>query len=337
MKGQLMLDGMGTAAPAAQTALTASDLRISVIIPLFNGSKYIRETLMSVLGQTHPADEIIVVDDGSTDEGPAIVEDLRSAGPILLYKQENNGQSAARNAGVKLSSGDLIAFLDQDDVWYPDHLAVLLKPFLKERRRQLGWVYSNLDEIDEAGGMVLHSCLNALPFHHPKTDLFECLRQDMFVVPSSTLVLKTALLAVGGFDERLLGYEDDDLFLRLFRCGYDNVFVNVSLTKWRIHTDSCSFSPRMSNSRGIYLRKLIEEFPDDPYRGRIITRDYLAPRFFPHAVRDTLWLLRLALLMRSDEPPASCNSPPDCTIHESRGLLRFLCLYCAVLGPRWPR
>lgn len=212
MKGQLMLDGMGTAAPAAQTALTASDLRISVIIPLFNGSKYIRETLMSVLGQTHPADEIIVVDDGSTDEGPAIVEDLRSAGPILLYKQENNGQSAARNAGVKLSSGDLIAFLDQDDVWYPDHLAVLLKPFLKERRRQLGWVYSNLDEIDEAGGMVLHSCLNALPFHHPKTDLFECLRQDMFVVPSSTLVLKTALVAVGGFDERLLGYEETTCF-----------------------------------------------------------------------------------------------------------------------------
>lgn len=171
-----MLDGMGTSAPAAQTDLAASDLRISVIIPLFNGSRYIRETLMSVLGQTHPADEIIVVDDGSTDEGPAIVEDLRSAGPIFLYRQENKGQSAARNTGVKLSSGELIAFLDQDDVWYPDHLAILLKPFLEKRRRHLGWVYSNLDEIDEAGGMVLHSCLNALPFHHPKTDLFECLR-----------------------------------------------------------------------------------------------------------------------------------------------------------------
>ncbi len=274
-----------------------SHLRISAIIPLFNGEAYIKEALQSVLAQTRPADEIIVVDDGSTDSGPGIVERMSHLGPIQLITKSNGGQSSARNLGIRHASGDLVALLDQDDAWYEDHLAELIRPFLEPRVRPLGWVYSNLDEVDEQGHMVYHSCLRMLPFHHPKTDIFACLSFDMFVLPSSSLLSKAAFEAVQGFDEDLTGYEDDDLFLRVFRAGYDNIFLDRPLTRWRIHPRSSSYSYRMAASRTKYLKKLLREFPDNLDRGRAIARDCLAPRFFPLTVRD----FRLALLSGSQE------------------------------------
>jgi hypothetical protein len=94
----------------------------------------------------------------------------------------------------------------------------------------------------------------------------------------------------------LSGYEDDDFFLRVFRAGFDNVFLDLPLTKWRIHTGSSSYSYRMAQSRMKYIEKLRREFPDNYQRGRIISRDCLVPRFFPLALSD----YRLAL--RSGSP-----------------------------------
>jgi glycosyltransferase involved in cell wall biosynthesis len=272
-------------------APAAARFKISVIIPLFNGEAYIAEALGSVLAQQRPADEIIVVDDGSTDGGAAIVERIGASGIVKLIRKPNGGQSSARNLGIKHSTGDLIALLDQDDVWYPNHLAEMAVPFLEPQLRPLGWVYSNADEIDWQGRMVRHSCLRVFPFHHPKTEVFTCLGYDMFVLPSSSLFLKEAFENVGGFDETLSGYEDDDFFLRLFRAGYGNVFIDWPLTKWRIHPQGSSWSYRMVESRARYLRKLLQAFPDDLERGRDFARGCLVPRFFPMAVKD----VRLAL------------------------------------------
>jgi GT2 family glycosyltransferase len=88
----------------------------------------------------------------------------------------------------------------------------------------------------------------------------------MFVLPSATVLSRTAFNAVGGFGERLSGYEDDDLFLRIFRAGFANVFIDRGVTRWRIHTGSAWYSARMGVSRMIYFRKLLAEFPDDPPR-----------------------------------------------------------------------
>ena len=79
---------------------------------------------------------------------------------------------------------------------------------------------------------------------------------------------RRAFDAVGGFDERLRGYEDDDLFLRMFSAGYDNVFLNRALSQWRVFSGSASFSARMAISRMLYFRKLLAEFPDEPDQGR---------------------------------------------------------------------
>jgi len=205
--------------PNRRSTWTPRDATISVIIPLYNGERFIEQALRSVIQQSVPPEEIIVVNDGSSDRGPQIVERLAAEHPIRLLYKENGGQAAARNFGIAHSGGELVALLDQDDVWYPNHLAELLKPFAKPRDRELGWVYSNLDEIDEHGHTVTRSCLSKAASQHPKRDLFVCLGEDMFILPSASLFSRKAFDTVGGFDERLMGYEDDDLFLRMFRPG----------------------------------------------------------------------------------------------------------------------
>jgi glycosyltransferase involved in cell wall biosynthesis len=256
------------------------DLLISAIIPLYNGASFIREAIQSIIDQELVPDEIIVVDDGSTDQGPDIVAEMARHHPIRLLRKENGGQSSARNLGVEHARGDLIAFLDQDDAWYPNHLVELTKPFLDARPIELGWSYGNLDETSEAGEMIVRGLLENSGTAHPKRDLVACLRQDMFVLPSASLISRRAFLSVGGFDERLSGYEDDDLFLRLFMAGFDNVYIPMALSKWRIYQTSSSYSQRMAVSRAIYARKLIDRFPNDHDRSRFYVRDMIAPRFF---------------------------------------------------------
>lgn len=272
-------------------APSAPDMTIAAIIPLYNGAPFIEAALNSVLAQILPASEIIVVDDGSTDNGPDLVERMAANHPITLIRKENGGQGSARNMGVRHASARLVAFLDQDDMWYPNHLSELAAPFRSVRYPELGWVYSNLDEVDIDGFMVTRGCLDRKPeVEHPKRSLTGCLMTDMFVLPTSSLISREAFERVGGFDERLVGYEDDDLFLRLFRHGYDSVYLPRALAKWRIYSSSASFSSSMGRSRMIYFRKLIETFAPDARRNTDYIGELIAPRFCP----ELLFEYRLA-------------------------------------------
>jgi len=174
----------------------------------------------------------------------------------------------------------------------------------------LGWVYSNLDEMDTEGNMVGHAYLRVHRTPHPKKDVFECLREDMFILPSASLILRKAFDEIEGFDERLSGYEDDDLFLRIFRAGYGNVFLEASLSKWRIYPESSSYSYRMRRSRAIYFRKLWETYQDDPARARWIKRDLLIPRFYVQALSEYLKAVR--------------TRQPRAVIEETRAELQYI-------------
>ena len=257
-------------------------LSVAAVIPLYNGERYIAAAVESVLAQTVMPDEIVVVDDGSTDSGPAIVERFADRG-VKMVRRENGGQGAARNTGVASTSSEVICFLDQDDLWYTHHVEVLAKTFKKatksESDRPLGWAYANLDEIDEDGAFVSENLLHQLGGTHPKSALVECLGEDMFVLPGACMVSREAFDAVDGFDERFRGYEDDDLFLRIFRKGYRNVFVDEAVAQWRIYGSSTSYSPTMAASRVRYFRKLVAEFAADDSLGRYYVQDTIAPRF----------------------------------------------------------
>ena len=270
--------------PDCRTVWNRRDLTVSAVIPLYNGERFIEEALRSLQQQTVQPDEVLVVNDGSTDGGPQIVERLAAEYPIKLLHKENGGQAAARNFGIARAGGDLIALLDQDDTWYPGHLEEMVKPFRRPSTSEVGLVYSNLDQIDRDGSMVCRGLLSTLPFPNPKRDLYTCLRQDVFVLPSASMISRAAFNAVGGFDERLMGYEDDDLFVRLFRAGYDITYIEQPLSRWRIHASCASYHPRMDRSRSLYMRKLAALFPDEPALGRFYRRDLLAPRFFSQMV-----------------------------------------------------
>ena len=264
------------------SVLNENQNKITAIIPVYNGEKYLREAVLSVVRQTLPPSELILVNDGSTDNSLISIEDIKTDFPTRVVSQPNSGQSSARNHGVSISNGDFIALLDQDDRWYPNHLQTLWNLMKSDGR--IGWVYSNADEIDINGNLITIGLLNDFDARHPKTRVSEMISADMFILPGASMIRRTAFEQVGGFDPRLSGYEDDDLFLRMFLAGWRNVYTDRSSLEWRIYSFSTSYTSRMVQSRKIYAKKLIERFPDDARLGRYWVHDYVAPRFFNSAL-----------------------------------------------------
>lgn len=277
------------ARPAATTAQPRS-AAVTAILPLYQGAAYIRDTLRSVVEQTLLPVEILVVDDGSTDGGGALAAAFDSPVPVRVLRQVNAGQSAARNTAAAAARGDLLAFLDQDDSWYPQHLARLVRPF--EKSPHVAWAYSDFDEIDAAGGTVTRSYIRTYALPHPHRTLLELLAADLMVVPSASVLRADAYREVGGFDPQLVGYEDDDLFIRMFRAGWHAEFVRESLTRFRIHPTSTSAGERFRTSRVAFLDKLARTTPDDVRMHRYYVRDLVVPRLFQITMDDYATALR---------------------------------------------
>ena len=271
------------AAPA-RNGEPAESPRVSVILPLFNGQRYVRGALDSVLAQTIPPCEIVVVDDGSADDGMAEVMQFSAPFPIRVISRPHAGQSAARNAGAGAAEGELLAFLDQDDVWHPEHLARLCRPFAEDST--VGWVYSDFDEIDGDGRTVTLAFLAEHGVRHPRQTLGACLTEDLMVIPSATVVRRSMFESIGGFDPMLQGYEDDDLFVRAFRAGWRLVFDARSLSQFRVHNASSSANGVFAESRRSFSRKLQETVIDDARLNRYYVRDVIAPRFFHSCIDD---------------------------------------------------
>jgi len=244
--------------------------RVSVIIPVHNGSRTIAEALDSVFTQTFDAYEVIVVNDASRDE---CLEVLESYGPRirLVSLMENRGQSAARNLGASLAQGEYLAFLDQDDVWYPRKLERQVA--ILDQHPEVGLVYSDLDEVDEQGHYKTLTVHRSYGMGHPKPSLVTIVIEDLFVLPSTVVCRKRSFEKAGGFDERLIGYEDDDLWIRMWPlCRFD--YLPEALVKWRIHRNSSSESPLMERSRQIFYQKLMSHFADDPFMQGVVRKRF---------------------------------------------------------------
>lgn len=259
---------------------------VVVIIPFYNGASFIERSVRSVFEQSMPANEVFVVNDGSRTEERAALDALAARYPFCILDKENGGQGSARNAGVRASTSDFICFLDQDDFYLPNHIETLASS-IPSGDRLFGFVYADLYEADGDGNVVRTGVIKEHATH-PKRNINDLLRNDMFVLPSATLVSRQAFEAVEGFDSQFMGFEDDDLFLRIFRKGFSNYFVDKAVTVWCIHTASTSFGIRMIRSRFKYFKKLTHMFPDEHQRGRYYFRDCLVPRFQPYFVNHAI-------------------------------------------------
>lgn len=207
---------------------------VSVVIPCFNAARYLPEAIESVLAQTHPGREIILVDDGSTDGTPEVAR--RFGDRLTYHRQENRGAAAARNRGMEMARGDLIAFLDADDVWFPRKLELQL--LLLSRRPALGAVYSDCYSID-GEGRITGFYLKRRPSRRRSA------AEEIFIrdfIPNSTLVFRRAALsAVGPSDPAVRLEEDVDFKIRLaerFPIGR----VPLPLAGWRQHPGNKSLA-----------------------------------------------------------------------------------------------
>ena len=171
---------------------------ISVIIPVYNGEKYIEKTISSVLSQTESRFEIIVVNDGSTDGSLPLLESLERRYPdnLVVLTGTNGGVRNARNTGVNAAKGNYIAFIDQDDLWAPEKLKEQLELHKNDPIPKI--TFTNESVIDETGNIISVGVLNL--GDQQRGNVFEKLLFHNFIPLSSVIIPKTLFNHVGGFD-----------------------------------------------------------------------------------------------------------------------------------------
>lgn len=189
--------------------------RISVVIPTFNRAASLGQAIDSVLAQSRPADEIIVVDDGSSDGTAALLAGYGSA--LRVIRQDNRGVSAARNAGVAAACGDWVAFLDSDDLWYPQRLAVLARDIAGS---DAGVHVANIVYVGPGYEWNLHR-IRGLDFPRERAVRLADGLELALTWPQidGVAARRDWILAVGGMDAGMRFHEDSHLFCRLTGMG----------------------------------------------------------------------------------------------------------------------
>jgi glycosyltransferase involved in cell wall biosynthesis len=213
-------------------------IRVSVIIPVYNGETFLAQSIESVFHQGYRPYEVIVVDDGSTDGTKGIVDAFK--GGIRYIFQKNRGPAAARNRGLKSASGDVIAFLDSDDAWPGNKLEI-----------QVGCLMDNPDIEVLLGGIELLGAGEVLP--SPSE------RIHYGINLGCALIKRSAFEKVGYFDEELTYSEDHDWFLRAKEIGIEMAIKPKTTLYYRRHPDSIT---RRADPRNYQLPHILKNSID---------------------------------------------------------------------------
>lgn len=206
--------------------------QVSVIIPTYNSARYVVDAVESVLAQTYRDFEVIVIDDGSTDETPEVMK--RYGAPVRYLRQENAGVAAARNRGIAESSGRYVAFLDADDVWLPQKL-----------ERQINALAINYGvQACDTGYVLADTTLNPVAVKRnlrSGSTFKELLLRGTVVFIGSVICEKEILERVGGFDPALSQCADWDMWIRV-SSQTEFVYIDEALVYYRQHDTNMSRS-----------------------------------------------------------------------------------------------
>lgn len=237
---------------------------VSIIIPSYNARAYVREAVDSALAQTYPAVEIIVIDDGSTDDTKSVLSPYVEAQKITYLHQENKGLASARNVGIRATHGDFIAFLDSDDIFLPEKIAAQVN--ILQEHRDVGVCYSDLLHFtDPPAGFT--GAASRIFYHHRyqyfSGNIFEPLLHRQFVNPLTVMVRRTVCDRFGIFDETLRRSEDWELWLRWARAGVIFFYLDRVLAHYRVRTvgnlSSAESEPEMKERNLEFFSRLGEK------------------------------------------------------------------------------
>ncbi len=222
---------------------------VTVVVPCYNGAVFLEETLQSALGQSYPAVEVIVIDDGSTDRSGEIAQRL----PVRYIRQENRGLSEARNAGIRESNGSYLLFLDADDRLKPEAVECGVRAL--KTRPDCALAVGDHVFIAADGGYLANSVKVAAMDHH-----FEALLKSNFIeMISSVLFRRSIFEQVGGFNPRLRVAEDYDLYLRIARVS--PIYCHTAIVaEYRMHGANTSLNSELMLTTTVEVLKTQERY-----------------------------------------------------------------------------
>lgn len=298
------------AGPVPGQAMPGIAPALSVVIPAYNVGSYVGRAVESVLDQTCQDIEVIVVDDGSTDDTAEILASIardRRDGRLVIVRQANSGLSAARNAGIRRARGRFVGFLDGDDAWHPKKAERHIALMDVDSSAMITFSHSVcIGEDGEPTGVRLET-------GKPELLLDDLIRSNLIGNGSTPVVRRECFEAVGLFRETLRSCEDYDLWCRILSLpGARAVLVPELLTFYRIRHDSLTFDfERFLGAAEDVMRRLRQDFPEigervlreghaEHYRiaawkAATTKRRWLALRYLSKALRICPWLPLLDL------------------------------------------
>lgn len=240
---------------------------VSVILPVYNSEKYIENTLISIFNQTYTNFEIIVIDDGSNDNSRQVIEQYLDK--VNYYFQLNAGVSSARNNGIKHANGELIAFIDSDDMWHPKKLEYQVNVY--NETPEVSIIYTECNKEKKFNGYIPIDELKTQPIKVNFIDVFKM----PYLKPTTVMVPKKTIEKYGDFDTSLLTAEDVDFFLR---CSYKEtvMYIPQELVFMLDDDNSLGNSMRSYIDNINVVNKFIEKHPDFYLKNKKIVIDVLA-------------------------------------------------------------
>ena len=241
--------------------LNKNNPKVTIVLPSFNRGNLLKKSIESILNQTYTNFELIVVDDGSTDNTESVVDKIKKKDKRVIYLKhmKNMGASAARNSGIRIAKGEFIAFQDSDDIWKPNKLEKQMEIFEKTSEKT-AVVYTGFLKI-----------LNTKKIYFPppyirgkEGYIYNSLLKENFITTQTILIRRNVFKEIGIFDEQLPRLQDWDLFLRISK-SFEFKFINEPLVIVKVTKDSISSNKEnLIKAYQIILKKNISELKNQP-------------------------------------------------------------------------